>query len=320
MPLRPAGADPATWRQVMNDPGVTLQHQQDADTTEAVQDLRFAAGLAELLSVHLREYWPVQGQGTPIAGPPNNATATVLHRYLLHLKTILVRFRPPTLPTDEFNWYKTRSRIWWNVAAEPLMRIDIVCNHLIDQFGMREVFEAVVDGQFKALLTPTLHAGSQCRLPDGRPIPEIDPQDIRALEWAAMKLLQAVGTQPESATRKDCETPPDRSNPDTSGAHYRDTTSPESKNRPRWDKDRRELWFGKKLLKRFSGHSARNQVAILVSFEETGWAPRIDSPFPRGETQKLKDAMRGLNKVTEGQGLRFRLNGAGDEGLCWEAT
>jgi hypothetical protein len=97
-------------------------------------------------------------------------------------------------------------------------------------------------------------------------------------------------------------------------------TRGEERNGPRWDKERRELWLRDKLLNRFSGHPAANQVRILASFEELGWPPRIDSPFPRGATQRLKDAVLGLNRAIEAQGLRFRLNGTGDTGLCWELT
>lgn len=89
MPAAPREHNPHTR-------AVDGQQQQDAaDTNEPLQDLRFIAGLAGSLTAHLHENWPVEGHGPPVAGAPTNFAISELYRHLLHLKTLLFRFRPP---------------------------------------------------------------------------------------------------------------------------------------------------------------------------------------------------------------------------------
>src|SRR5262249_44432444 len=51
--------------------------------------------------------------------------------------------------------------------------------------------------------------------------------------------------------------------------------------RPKWDADRRELWYGAVLCKRYR-RPAPNQEKILAAFEEDGWPGRIDDPLDPG--------------------------------------
>jgi hypothetical protein len=153
------------------------------------------AALANSLAVHLWECWPVRGQGEPVAGPPTNVTSSDLHRHLLNLKTVLFRFLPPTNVSEEGAWLLARARVLQAPAvAAALGQIERACDRMIDQFGTRACF-ACVDGNFKAVLTPTLNTVRPWEPPEGRPMPEIDPQDIRALGWAATKLLQTPGVE-----------------------------------------------------------------------------------------------------------------------------
>src|SRR5262249_31861554 len=48
---------------------------------------------------------------------------------------------------------------------------------------------------------------------------------------------------------------------------------------PRWDGERRELWVGNVLVKRFT-QPADNQELLLAAFEEEGWPPCLDDPLP----------------------------------------
>jgi hypothetical protein len=169
--------------------------QGQAAADDPLQELRAVAGLAHSLSVQLRECWPVQGQGQPIFGPPTNFTQSDLYRHLLHLKTLLFRFHPPTDPAETVAWLKSRMPLLTPDVADAVGRVKLVCDHLTDQFGMQAAL-STVDGHFKAVLTPTLNTARLWQPPDGRPIPEIDAQDIGALEWAAARLYQALEEKP----------------------------------------------------------------------------------------------------------------------------
>jgi hypothetical protein len=92
--------------------------------------------------------------------------------------------------------------------------------------------------------------------------------------------------------------------------------------KPRWDRNRRELWLGQNLLKVYKRQPAPNQLAILNGFEELGWPPTIDDPIPplKQQTktqrhQRLKDAVRPL----QFPGLKFRLDGSAKR-VRWEAS
>jgi hypothetical protein len=88
--------------------------------------------------------------------------------------------------------------------------------------------------------------------------------------------------------------------------------------RPFWDRERRQLWFGDLLVKRFP-RVARCQELILRAFQEDRWPWRIDSPLPGGCSdphQSLRNAVRKLNQQ-EHPSIRFRVDGTG-QGILWE--
>jgi hypothetical protein len=165
--------------------------RQDLPPTMA--QLAAIANQALLLSEHLRERWPIQGRGQPAAGPPTTITFSDLYRYLLNLKTILFHFHPPTNRAEEGVWLRLIMPVLGAPGvADALKQIDLACDHVIEQFGIRDRFSSV-DGHFKAVLTPTLTAAQRWQPPDGRSIPVIDPQEVGMLAWAAAKLCQALG-------------------------------------------------------------------------------------------------------------------------------
>jgi hypothetical protein len=51
--------------------------------------------------------------------------------------------------------------------------------------------------------------------------------------------------------------------------------------RPRWDKARRELWYGDKLCLEYKRPAPRQHL-LLDAFEEMNWPDRIDDPLPPG--------------------------------------
>jgi hypothetical protein len=99
---------------------------------------------------------------------------------------------------------------------------------------------------------------------------------------------------------------------------YRPNSAP-SGARPRWDAERRTLYYGDQACKVFR-QKPGHQETILQTFEDDGWPARIDDPLPGGSTadpgQRLRNAIRNLNDNQRPQSLRFRCDGR--EGVLWE--
>jgi hypothetical protein len=89
---------------------------------------------------------------------------------------------------------------------------------------------------------------------------------------------------------------------------------------PKWDRDRRELRVGNKLIKVFKLPSPM-QEAILMAFEEEKWPPRIDDPLPGHPDyppkRRLHDTIKSLNRNQKNCLIRFMGDGTG-EGIRWE--
>lgn len=89
---------------------------------------------------------------------------------------------------------------------------------------------------------------------------------------------------------------------------------------PKWDRDRRELRLGTKLVKVFKLPSPM-QEAILIAFEEERWPPRIDDPLPGHPDyppkRRLHDTIKSLNRNQKNSLVRFMGDGTG-EGIRWE--
>ncbi|MGA2256069.1 MAG: hypothetical protein ABSG53_15590, partial [Thermoguttaceae bacterium] len=106
---------------------------------------------------------------------------------------------------------------------------------------------------------------------------------------------------------------------------------------PQWDANRRELWVGNTLIKRYR-LKAPNQERILETFEEEHWPPVINAPLagvavtcyndddddipPPGldeidSGKRLRDAVRMLNSHHQNCNIiKFACNGTG-EGVLW---
>jgi hypothetical protein len=88
---------------------------------------------------------------------------------------------------------------------------------------------------------------------------------------------------------------------------------------PNWDSDRRELAWGGIVVKRFRLPAA-NQEVILSAFQEDGWPARIDDPLPQDSfhspPERLREAVRGLNRAQSQPLLRFGTDGTG-RGVTW---
>jgi hypothetical protein len=90
--------------------------------------------------------------------------------------------------------------------------------------------------------------------------------------------------------------------------------------KPVWDRERRELRFGKTVIKRFRV-PARNQELLLAAFQEQDWPEYIDDPLvplrDQDPKERLKAAIRCLNRNQLAKLIRFRGNGNGMR-IYWE--
>jgi hypothetical protein len=91
---------------------------------------------------------------------------------------------------------------------------------------------------------------------------------------------------------------------------------------PLWDKDRRLLRYGDRIVKQFKV-PAPNQEIVLVSFQEEDWSVRIDDPLPRvaaiDSKRRLHDTINSLNRNQRSAVIRFSGDGSG-EGVRWEVV
>jgi len=91
--------------------------------------------------------------------------------------------------------------------------------------------------------------------------------------------------------------------------------------KPRYDRERRSLYWGDKVIKEFK-KPAQNQETILLAFEEEDWRPSILDPLPPTENttpeKKLDDTIHALNSLHSNKDLiRFGGDGTG-KGIRWK--
>ena len=89
---------------------------------------------------------------------------------------------------------------------------------------------------------------------------------------------------------------------------------------PTWDRDRQELRLAGQLIKQFKVPAA-NQQAILATFEEEQWPPRVDDPLKphpdHDSKRRLQDTINSLNRNQKNSLIRFHGDGSG-QGIRWE--
>ncbi|MFT5300651.1 MAG: hypothetical protein ACI87E_000449 [Mariniblastus sp.] len=85
--------------------------------------------------------------------------------------------------------------------------------------------------------------------------------------------------------------------------------------RPIWDKQKRELRYGDKLVKQFKW-PALNQECVLNAFQEMGWPKEIDDPLSRDPKicpkRRLHDTLKCLNRKQANGIIKFRGDGTGE--------
>lgn len=88
---------------------------------------------------------------------------------------------------------------------------------------------------------------------------------------------------------------------------------------PVWDRDRAELRYMSRLVKRYKVPSP-NQWRILTAFQEERWPCRVDDPLPPADEvdpkRRLHDTIKSLNRHQLVPLLRFFGDGTG-EGVRW---
>jgi len=91
---------------------------------------------------------------------------------------------------------------------------------------------------------------------------------------------------------------------------------------PSWDRQRRVLYFGDIIVKRFRVPSP-SQETILMAFEEERWRAAIDDPLPpqpeQDSKRRLRATLQSLNGGQKNRLIRFRGDGSGER-IVWELT
>jgi hypothetical protein len=89
---------------------------------------------------------------------------------------------------------------------------------------------------------------------------------------------------------------------------------------PQWDRARRVLAVGGRIVKQYRVPSA-NQGTVLDAFQHEGWPRRIDDPLTyragRDPKYRLHFTINRLNQSQQQRLIRFFGDGTG-EGVCWE--
>ena len=88
----------------------------------------------------------------------------------------------------------------------------------------------------------------------------------------------------------------------------------ENVSKPRWLKEKRELWFEGQIVRRIRNASrAKNVIAVLDAFEDSGWPTQIDDPVTSGgdssqrrrTMESLNDGLKRIYFFCAGDGLSF---------------
>jgi hypothetical protein len=113
-------------------------------------------------------------------------------------------------------------------------------------------------------------------------------------------IQDCLNLNPEPVTRSPAATNPDVLTPQ--GPTRNSDTSPlipsaVDSQKPRWIRDRSELWVGKKLVRKVSEQACF--IYILDEFESRGWPDTIDDTHPKGpDRDRLRLTLRSLNRGT----------------------
>lgn len=121
--------------------------------------------------------------------------------------------------------------------------------------------------------------------------------------WRAIAdVAQTVGLLSESARRRLLR---ELGEPDAASA---------SSVNVEWIKTLGELRLNDEVIRRVRVGHATKVVPILDAFQECGWPEHIDDPITAGDGQRLRDALKVLNRGLER--IRFHADGTG-EGIRW---
>ena len=98
--------------------------------------------------------------------------------------------------------------------------------------------------------------------------------------------------------------------------------SPSDSDVPHWDRRRRVLSVGGRIVKKYRV-PAPSQEAVLDAFQRERWPHQIDDSLPyragRNPKNRLHDTINHLNQNQQERLIRFFGNGTG-EGVCWELS
>jgi hypothetical protein len=141
----------------------------------------------------------------PAAGQPTQITLAILEGHLMALGRALAGVLAPADPateriTDETAWNGWISRMAGMrtpTVIEAVSKIKLVYDRLVEQFGS-DAPALVAMNFWMPTPVPTVEKCRPWHPPDGRPVPEIEPQDVRTLAWAAAQLFHCLGEEAQA--------------------------------------------------------------------------------------------------------------------------
>jgi hypothetical protein len=90
-------------------------------------------------------------------------------------------------------------------------------------------------------------------------------------------------------------------------------------NKPQWLKDRGELIFNGRVVKKVKHLAIARFVEILDTFEQQGWPDKIDWPFPKDDNPlRPHELVKSLNQRCDG--VRFGCDGHGLGRITWRPS
>jgi hypothetical protein len=129
----------------------------------------------------------------------------LLGNLLLQLGKALATRLVPADRTARELWLQGRGRVInpdGLETTEAVSKVALVYGRLNEQFAFPTAY-LVANNFLTIIQSLTVEKSSPWQPPDGRQVPEIDPQDIHTLLWAAEKLLRASGWAPAAQEKVD---------------------------------------------------------------------------------------------------------------------
>jgi hypothetical protein len=251
------------------------------------------------------------GFGSPATLRENRRIADGLIRAMVRLRQVVeksgwVPMPPPgasvSIPTPNHGWTEADGQAWRMVVQQTIADLVAACRKMV-----RRCWELAPD--------PPANGSDEGTIQKYNAAAQRALEEHRASEAEVGELTQRLWNFGQQARffPPTIETPtpgpagaqalnPDRLAPSTAASGRAAEERDEDDHRPRWDRQRRQVWLGDDLLCTYVRH-APAQFALLDALQQAGWSQTIAAPRTR---HSIKDAVEALNNRLEATRLRIQ--------------